>query len=656
MSQLSKFYGGAKPSPYDHRDFKYEGRQELQAINPNSDLRDLADDVRDQGREGSCTAFSSCSALEYAYKKAQREAGKSTDLPDRLCAALQYYNTRKYEDQDFPGDNGATMRAAAASLVNRGTCYEAEWPYDPSGQSVNALPPQNAIDKQGQHKLGTYLRIAGTGQQLLNGMLSALQDGFPVWIAFQVYDSFENIGRDGRIPPRQPNDRVLGGHAVTLFGSGADNTFAGGGMFRLQNQWGLGWGDQGWGLMPWQYVLDGTVLEAWVFKAAIWNDPEPPPDPEPQPDPQEAYAKTQEARDLVAQAQHDRCPYNSSLALYQKSMVTIMDNDIGPIWDVANQLEAICHALGLDDPTLWEHIQQIRDMVNQAQSDRCEFVADLNTYKVSMTNIMDHDIGPIWDVANQVDGIINALLEPAPPLPPTPKPRTISPGQQQVYSYQGGLLTITAPSRPTTPVGTFVCWNGGAFQSDDPIPPQVMQNLWGLGFATMEVTYPIRNASAAMQDGLWAYQWAVDHSYMWGADPAKVGTLGHSSGASIAVWVALKTPVWNVVSWSGALMSLKGPKSSAEQQCLQAYGSQPQLWIPEDQLADAKANGVVLHGYEVHGNQDSLVSIVETQYFMNAAQAMGMPYSMVAINGGHGDTPAPFCSQSQVILRNIAVS
>jgi hypothetical protein len=646
MSQLDKFYGGAKPSPPDHRDYMYQGRQMLEAVNPNSDVRDLAGDVRDQGREGSCTAFSSTAALESAYIKAT-----GVRPPERLCAALQYYNTRKYEDQDFPGDNGATMRGAAAALANYGDCYESEWPYDPSGQSVNANPPPNAVAKQGQHKLVTYLRIAGTGQQLLNGMLSALQDGFPVWIAFQVYDSFENIPRDGRIPPRQPGDRVLGGHAVTLYASGADNSFAGGGMFRLQNQWGTGWGDQGWGLMPWQYVLDGTIMEAWILKVAAWDDPVPPPDPV---DPQGLYDSIQQTRDMVNQAQHDRCAYNSDLQTYQDSMIMIMDGDIGPIWDVANQIEDKAHALGIEDQDFYDHVQQVRDLVNAAQTDRCLFESDLNTYKVSMTNIMDSDIGPIWDVANQLEEIAHSLLDPTPP-PTPPKPRTIGPGQQQVYSYQGGLITITAPSLPT-PLGTFVCWNGGAFQSDVPIPAQVMQNLWGLGFATLEVTYPIRNASAAMQDGLWAYSWAADHAYMWGGDQDRVGTLGHSSGASIAVWVALKTPVWNVVSWSGALMSLKGPKSTAEQQCLQAYGPQPAIWVPEDQLPAAKANGITLHGYEVHGIADNLVPLTETQYFMRAVQAHGMPYTMTVINGGHADTVAPFCRESQAILRQIAQS
>jgi subtilisin family serine protease len=244
---------------------------------------------------------------------------------------------------------------------------------------------------------------------------------------------------------------------------------------------------------------------------------------------------------------------------------------------------------------------------------------------------------------------------PDPPDPPPPNPRTIMPGQQQAYSYQGGLLTITAPS-VSVPVATFLCFNGGAFQTDDPIPTQVMQYLWSLGFATMEVTYPVRNANAAMNDGLWAYNWAKDNTWRWGADPERVGTLGHSSGGSIAVWIALKTQVWTVVSWSGALMSLKGPKSQAEQVCLQAYGSNPSLYIPENQLAEARDNGIVLHGYEVHGNSDALVSLQETQAFMQAVQAAGMPYSLSVINGGHADTPSPFCSVSNDILKRISQS
>jgi subtilisin family serine protease/predicted esterase len=273
-----------------------------------------------------------------------------------------------------------------------------------------------------------------------------------------------------------------------------------------------------------------------------------------------------------------------------------------------------------------------------------------------------------WDTVNSAQSVYDLLEralvqieqpdtppDPDPTPDPDPNPRTIMPGQQQIYSYQGGLLTITAPSNPT-PVATFLCFNGGAFQTDDPIPAQVMQYLWSLGFATMEVTYPVRNANAAMNDGLWAYNWAKDNTWRWGADPERVGTLGHSSGGSIAVWIALKTQVWTVVSWSGALMSLKGPKSQAEQVCLQSYGPDPSLYIPENQLAEARDNGIVLHGYEVHGISDVLVSIQETQAFMNTSRAMGMPYTLTVIGGGHADTPSPLCSQSNAILQQIARS
>jgi hypothetical protein len=67
---------------------------------------------------------------------------------------------------------------------------------------------------------------------------------------------------------------------------------------------------------------------------------EPPP-PEEAVDTEAIRAHCQHLRELVAQAQADRCPWGATKAIYQQSMAKIMDRDIGPIKDVADQIEEL---------------------------------------------------------------------------------------------------------------------------------------------------------------------------------------------------------------------------------------------------------------------------------------------------------------------------
>jgi len=72
----------------------------------------------------------------------------------------------------------------------------------------------------------------------------------------------------------------------------------------------------------------------------------------------------------------------------------------------------------MDIPTL---CQAIRDQVGAAQGHRCEYWADQLAYQEAMVQIMDFDVGPIVDLANQIEG----LYSPKPPEPPEPTPERL---------------------------------------------------------------------------------------------------------------------------------------------------------------------------------------------------------------------------------------
>jgi hypothetical protein len=262
------FQGGAKLSPPDHRDWHYIGGQ-LTTPNPNNDLAILAPPVGDQQRTSSCTAWTAAEMRCALAARAHLAAGEAADLGDTFSAHQLYYRIRQ-EDGRVAGDDGATMRSLCKALVDYGASPERFDPWNKMKAAtddvawLDTVPPAAADEAaQADYRISGYLRLGGTGQTLLNNILACLNDGYPVAIAISVVQSFVSTGRDGRVPPRQHGEQVLGGHALCLFTSGADNSFSAGGWLGGPNHWGSSWALDGWFFMPWSYVLDGTLAEAW---------------------------------------------------------------------------------------------------------------------------------------------------------------------------------------------------------------------------------------------------------------------------------------------------------------------------------------------------------------------------------------------------------
>lgn len=226
-----------KPDIADTRDLIYE--QELNGKNRVSFLKLLSlprnvqlkgfSPVEDQGEIGSCTGNAFAGALEFLEKK---ESQVFRDI-SRLFI---YYNERAYIGEQAI-DSGANIRDGIKSLVSYGAAGELIWPYDTDRFAVQ--PSNEAYADAASHKITKYMRITTH-----NGILTCLANGYPVIFGMGWYDSYDNEDT-GVLPELKGNETLEGGHCMVLTGYDLITR-----RYSFRNSWGLAWGKQGYGTIP----------------------------------------------------------------------------------------------------------------------------------------------------------------------------------------------------------------------------------------------------------------------------------------------------------------------------------------------------------------------------------------------------------------------
>jgi C1A family cysteine protease len=256
-------YGWVPDLP-DARDYLYSARSiTLAALPQSADLRSGCPPVYDQGRIGSCTANAIGAAFEFTLKK----LNLGDFMPSRLFI---YYNERAMEGH-VGFDSGAQIRDGVKSVATLGVCPETDWPYDdtpatsdggpfPPGAPDGEQPPPKCYAEALNNRATTYRRVT----QSLDQMRGCLAAGYPFVFGFTVYESFESqqVASTGVASMPQPNEQVLGGHAVLAVGyDDASQTFL------VRNSWGAGWGQAGYFTLPYAYLTTrGLASDFWTLQ------------------------------------------------------------------------------------------------------------------------------------------------------------------------------------------------------------------------------------------------------------------------------------------------------------------------------------------------------------------------------------------------------
>lgn len=230
------------------------------------DLRPWCSPVENQGSLGSCTANAGVGMLEY-YER--RTTGKHID-GSRL---FLYKVTR--ELQGVKGDDGAELRDVMKAMVLFGVPPEKYWPYHVT--KFNDEPSSFCYAFAQSYQAIQYYRLdpAGTSPSAaLAAIKKSLAAALPAMFGFSVYSSIPPLGDGkGEIPFPERGDSLEGGHAVLAVGYD-DNKKIGNhkGALLIRNSWGTGWGENGYGWLPYAFVEAGLADDFWSMVKAEYVD------------------------------------------------------------------------------------------------------------------------------------------------------------------------------------------------------------------------------------------------------------------------------------------------------------------------------------------------------------------------------------------------
>jgi C1A family cysteine protease len=235
---MNKVYN-LKPQQEDKRDYIYMSHI-LQVPSVYFNIKMTTMPILDQGNIGSCLPNATY-ALFYILSNSSIT----------LSRLQLYMTTRAIDGSSLTQDSGCTIRGCMKAISKYGLCDEKIWPYTIS--NFAKLAPSQAFTNT--YKLTNF--IYTFINQDLTSIKQILSSNSPIVLGIYVYSSFEstNASKTGVIPvPNTKMEKLLGGHAILLVSYNDEKQY-----FQFQNSWGIGWGDNGYGYIPYSYILDKNL-------------------------------------------------------------------------------------------------------------------------------------------------------------------------------------------------------------------------------------------------------------------------------------------------------------------------------------------------------------------------------------------------------------
>lgn len=197
---------------------------------PNEvDLRTKLQDVKNQGRQGTCVAQVGACIIEYFARKSR---SLSIEFSPQFI-----YNNRQNKGSGMHPSNCANI------MKMLGCAYEHSYPYGKIEPAADIA--QSVLDQAIQWRCKNAYRIHS-----MDALKSAIYNNGPCLITFTVYNYTNEFW------VKQRKDKFIGNHAVAVVGY--NNT-----GFIIRNSWGTNWGSNGYTHYP--YHQWGHHKELWTY-------------------------------------------------------------------------------------------------------------------------------------------------------------------------------------------------------------------------------------------------------------------------------------------------------------------------------------------------------------------------------------------------------
>jgi C1A family cysteine protease len=264
---------GWRPDLPDHRDYPVDhdvaatvlSQLKVRSRKPpelptSVDWRDYCGPVEDQQELGTSAAHA-CVALIQQFER--RASGRLL----RLSRLFAHQAARRQLNSG--GDARVSLRTVLKAIVQCGVPPEKYWPYDAS--KLTCEPDAFAYSFQRRFRTLRYVRLdsrEANGEQVLSRLRGFLAAGFPFVFGFPVCTA---VTDEAEVPLPRSTDAIVGGQAVTAVGYDDKRRIRSDkGALLVRNSWGDKWGDNGYGWLPYAYVIERLAMDFWTLLKPAW--------------------------------------------------------------------------------------------------------------------------------------------------------------------------------------------------------------------------------------------------------------------------------------------------------------------------------------------------------------------------------------------------
>jgi len=180
------------------------------------------------------------------------------------------------------GDTGAWLRNTMGALALCGVPDEKYWRYTDATPDFDKEPASFVYAVADNYEALRYfchdpLGYNVAGDVVLANVKKYLVAGIPSMFGFWGFPSFNSCDVRGGIPYPCPDEQAQWGHAIVAVGyddgkkiknTKCNKTTTG--ALLIRNSWGSDWGDQGYGWMPYDYVVGKLALDFWSLLRMEW--------------------------------------------------------------------------------------------------------------------------------------------------------------------------------------------------------------------------------------------------------------------------------------------------------------------------------------------------------------------------------------------------